>query len=1466
MSSDPSIGLMNDLLEICEGVIKGIIAPADGFKKIEAHNERDATTSSVLLDVMAMVDLEAKDDENQKKLLTDLTKLAMNDVVPEECVRAELECLDASTQANRLQIIRTKTKLFFKQSKFNLLREESEGYSKLLTELLSLDDTLPASTVAQRMLSLIGTFSLDPNRALDILLEAFERVPTRRATFVEILKEMQTTPEYLQTFLVYKFTLYQTDKSETPFSLYRLAAALIDEGLVEQDEIVKFLSPSSSDLMESHKARAALASVRSKKAETILASSVAVDPHKHSSVGQDGQELAQITGISFAAVMGVQEAEDVKLRGADDEARVLGCNQKVGLATALLEDGEWERAKKITDCMPEHYAVQASERAACAVADMVDATISDLFHLKCAQGLADTEKRRDERTGVAAKWERTVSSWDDFDVVFELLAAVGPRVAYRSKTLTKLVRLCTVFFEERAAGAYGTGVEISNKMMDLIDEILLPGLSLSDSNVALSEEIWSLISQFSYEQRYRLYGRWKTIHTTRHPELTIERGKTIGRTKYVIKRLSKDTVKMMGRILGKLAHTHPSFVFDYLLGQVQTFDNLIHPVVDALRFLTNLELDVLLFCVLEQLASPSKESLKASDGTTSGWLMSLSTLVGALLKKYTIELAGVLDYVGMQLRRNKSADLLILNEMLHSMAGIEKAAQATQEHIEALSGGELLRQEAGSYGSSIRNKKSAIRLRDAILKDDMAVGLSILVSQQRDAILYQGSKEMPLKLTGEMADQCRDTLVQFSSFLLENMRLEDYAKKMPSIDVLISEYSLPIDAAFFLARPAFRYEVQSAFDRAKRVMRAKEKEAEAARKEEEKEEGEEKDKEKERKERRDMDKIMKMSLYNGAIDEVVTRLGERLEPLLKKMIRAEISAKTYVLFWMLETYDLEVPLAAYERETERMRKAIAAVGDSPEMGKTKRAREEERLKQLMEKIKEERDRQKNHVERVRAYLMAEKDNLFRNTPNAILSLLHTCILPRAMFGESDAIFAAKFVLLMHAQKTAGFQTLFFTDKVMCDILPVVSLLSENEAHSLGRCLQLILQQHANWHEDAAAYDRECAGTPGFQLRLKKTAGKDEPPPAAPAKGGEHAKHDMHAKLLHKWQSRVSRALQGSLNNTAAEYVHLRNCIVVATKLLPCFPLMTNDADNMEKAAAGVRDREKGRRDDLSLKAASYVVLLKTRKIQLRDSAYFGCKNPVQPAAVKAAAAAPAAKTAAASPSTKTKAKSSTAAAAAAATPASTSSAATTAAASTTTSKNGVKRAAIAAEEKKERAMKKDKEQEVKTEAPPSEVEGPSLPPAPSAPSGTEDKRKSIPSGTEEKEKEEKPARVIKKTSTVSSNEGGAERTKKRREIEVGGVAARTLLLGASGGKKARSELDGVTKKDEARNGSARKDEKESRREDSSTRTKRETRREEEDGEDGEVPPSPVRREDDRSSRGSNGIEGKEKEKESKRER
>lgn len=49
----------------------------------------------------------------------------------------ELNALEASDNLTKSRIIKIRTRLYYKQLKFNLLREESEGYAKLLTEVLS---------------------------------------------------------------------------------------------------------------------------------------------------------------------------------------------------------------------------------------------------------------------------------------------------------------------------------------------------------------------------------------------------------------------------------------------------------------------------------------------------------------------------------------------------------------------------------------------------------------------------------------------------------------------------------------------------------------------------------------------------------------------------------------------------------------------------------------------------------------------------------------------------------------------------------------------------------------------------------------------------------------------------------------------------------------------------------------------------------------------------------------------------------------------------------------------------------------------------------------------------------------------------------------------------------------------------------------------------------------------------------
>ena len=44
--------------------------------------------------------------------------------------------------------------------------------------------------------------------------------------------------------------------------------------------------------------------------------------------------------------------------------------------------------------------------------------------------------------------------------------------------------------------------------------------------------------------------------------------------------------------------------------QVQVYDNLIGPIVDALKYLSSLSFDVLTYCLIEALAAPDKVCLE----------------------------------------------------------------------------------------------------------------------------------------------------------------------------------------------------------------------------------------------------------------------------------------------------------------------------------------------------------------------------------------------------------------------------------------------------------------------------------------------------------------------------------------------------------------------------------------------------------------------------------------------------------------------------------------------------------------------------------------------------------------------------------------------------------------------------------------------------------------------------------------
>ncbi|KAG8410060.1 THO2 plays a role in transcriptional elongation [Metarhizium acridum] len=84
--------------------------------------------------------------------------------------------------------VRQATNLLYRQANYNLLREETEGYSKLITELFatnSVTSTPPelAEQTFERIKGLIGTFDLDVGRVLDVTLDVAAAVLIKQYKF-----------------------------------------------------------------------------------------------------------------------------------------------------------------------------------------------------------------------------------------------------------------------------------------------------------------------------------------------------------------------------------------------------------------------------------------------------------------------------------------------------------------------------------------------------------------------------------------------------------------------------------------------------------------------------------------------------------------------------------------------------------------------------------------------------------------------------------------------------------------------------------------------------------------------------------------------------------------------------------------------------------------------------------------------------------------------------------------------------------------------------------------------------------------------------------------------------------------------------------------------------------------------------------------------------------------------------------
>lgn len=146
---------------------------------------------------------------------------------------------------------------------------------------------------------------------------------------------------------------------------------------------------------------------------------------------------------------------------------------------------------------------------------------------------------------------------------------------------------------------------------------------MTEGNAVCTVEVWNIVKQFDEYTRWRFYGEWKNTYMT-HPELRVRQKQADRESKGVMRRISVKTVNALSGSVAKLAHSNPYIIFTNAINQIMAYENLAAVFVTCLSHCTVMGFDVLLYLVLDVLASPQKPRLKDDGVNIADWLQSTS--------------------------------------------------------------------------------------------------------------------------------------------------------------------------------------------------------------------------------------------------------------------------------------------------------------------------------------------------------------------------------------------------------------------------------------------------------------------------------------------------------------------------------------------------------------------------------------------------------------------------------------------------------------------------------------------------------------------------------------------------------------------------------------------------------------------------------------------------------------------------
>eukprot|EP00605_Chrysophyceae_sp_TOSAG23-4_P001248 GSChrysophyteH1.ASY1.ANO1.1359.1 assembled CDS len=1020
---------------------------------------------------------------------------------------------------------------------------------------------------------------------------------------------------------------------ETPAELYGVIALLISQGVINMDSILPYLHPTVKDSAEKNKVDFVqrVGSVRNVGAV---------------SMGIKATEVSDTVMENFMTDNTQQISEDAKINDnpelplflAVEQMEDYACgNQFIGLFSALLEIRSWNHAKLLLKLLSSNgMDPMRAPGAREALQKLLIWMLSDLYEFSSNVPPLSTQQTADlplhslssftnafkvlppDAQGFK-KFEGSDCSLLDFPkLIREYLLPFKHHLASYPILIQMLCRILKRHCSLILGSTDSTDLnDVAPKdhalfqrfqpLMELLCKVFLPSLTCgateSPTNL-LSRQLWEIISMFPYPIRFEIYTQWygaglgkMGLPLTSHENLSLKSIEcchaemiAIQTVRALLKRMTSDNAKTIGKKFAQFLPTCPLVVFEYLLKHICAYENLIPIAVDTMKYASELSFDCLTFSIIRKLEkSDLDRDAKLLDGEThvEQWFANLSKFIACIYRKYreTIELDCLFDYILKSCVNGGKNTIVfvLLEDILREMGGCFDMNEVSHQQLEGLCGGRHLQGEVMHINQDLKKDElknlgeSKSVLVQSLFKSKSALPFLVLVAKAKHSLLFSNSQNsflddtssiQSVKMISHLHDKSQALFVQLCGFLFEdfdstaeNDMILKKVKEMldghiPSLSSLLDDYNLSISDVFQISRPL----AQRALAHGLNYMECPE----------------------------------------------WLRQWHPFNPVNKRSIEkkfhscyhqtAVISIDFVIIFWVFSPSDIKVPEESYEKEIRRISNKKKEIDKQAQMTKTasiaKSKRDEsKRIVKVIHTLSDEvtflRSRCKKSIELFKTL----SSNFFTKDAESAYfipdTILQNCFIERMSLSPLDALYTIQFLNLLHECEVSNFSSILFTSRLISVIPSLIYQCTEGEAACLGHAMNTILTLLSRWLKNESLYIHEAAEKHGFIYKnpvtkncgVSNECGVEESTSNHYFKANDglnHYSHMFYTSWCFSWHTDLINCLKGCFESN--EYIHIRSSLIFLDKVLESFPIWADAGKELQLCITKLELKENDRND------------------------------------------------------------------------------------------------------------------------------------------------------------------------------------------------------------------------------------------------------------------------------------------------